>query len=368
MTRDLPVLSVVVSVHDGAASLGKALEALSASDLPRHRWELIVVDDGSTDDSPYLAAQYADAIVRLPAPSRGPAYARNRGAEMARSQNIVFLGTDVRVRPDTLSAFAGALAAHPDVTAVSAVCAPRQSASLATRYREGVARYAGEQLAEDALAFSPDCGAIRREAFKRAGMWDEWRVHRPRTEAADLGARLRALGCRLIVDRAIEVEHMQDWNAVSVIVSDLRDPGLQLAPLPAAAGSPAARRLRLRRRIDVAAVVSLAMAASLALVAAVVDTRLYMAAATAIVLTLLLDAAFYAVLLRRMGMAFTVSVIPLHLASSLAGGVSAIFAWLRQHVVGDPRPHPAVEAFAEVGVDTWPPVPRRRMPEPERTR
>lgn len=368
MTRDLPLLSVIVPVRDDAAALDIALAALAASDLPRHRWELVVVDDGSGDESAVIAAKYADALVRLPAPSRGPAYARNRGAEMARSECFVFLSADVRVRPDTLSALAGILAANPGVAAVSAACAPRQAASLATRYRAGRLRFADDQVPEDALTFSAGCGAIRRAPFTHAGMWDEWRVHRPRTEAADMGARLRALGYRLMVDRSVEVEHMHEWTAASVIASDLRDPGLQLTPPAFAPGSNSARRVRMRRGIDIAAVLLLAAAALIALIAAAADPRLFAVAGVAVVLTLLLDAAFYAVLLRRMGVGFTLSVIPLHLASSLAGGFAAIFAWVRHHVVGDPRPHPAVEAFAEVGVETWPPVARRRLPEPERSR
>ena len=55
-----PYLSVIVPVHDAADSLNECLTAIAASDLPRECWELIVVDDGSTDDSALIEGSFAN--------------------------------------------------------------------------------------------------------------------------------------------------------------------------------------------------------------------------------------------------------------------------------------------------------------------
>ena len=60
-----PYLSVIVPAHQSADILPKSLAALRASDLPREGWELIVVDDASTDDTALVAARYADTVVQL---------------------------------------------------------------------------------------------------------------------------------------------------------------------------------------------------------------------------------------------------------------------------------------------------------------
>ena len=77
--RRRPIVSVVFPAHRASHFLLRSLAALAASDLPREQWELIVVDDASGDDTPSVAAEYADTVVRLPGSLHEPAYARNRG-------------------------------------------------------------------------------------------------------------------------------------------------------------------------------------------------------------------------------------------------------------------------------------------------
>src|SRR6185436_15848936 len=105
-----PYLSVIVPAHNSVAVLDRCLTALASSGLPRESWELIVVDDGSTDATELVAARYADVAVRLAGNPHGPAYARNRGAEASRGEVLVFVDADVVVHPDTLARIAITLA------------------------------------------------------------------------------------------------------------------------------------------------------------------------------------------------------------------------------------------------------------------
>src|SRR5436305_1365355 len=77
-----PFLSVVMPVRNGGPTFLLALQAMALSDLPRRSWELVIVDDASTDESPFVAAQYADKVLRLRQGAHGPSYARNRGFEL----------------------------------------------------------------------------------------------------------------------------------------------------------------------------------------------------------------------------------------------------------------------------------------------
>ncbi|MEI6211349.1 MAG: glycosyltransferase family A protein [bacterium] len=86
-----PLVSVVIPVFNGAPFLGAALESVAAQDYPRV--EVIVVDDGSTDDSAGVAATFPGVRV-LQQANQGPAAARNAGVAAARGTQIAFLDAD----------------------------------------------------------------------------------------------------------------------------------------------------------------------------------------------------------------------------------------------------------------------------------
>ena len=95
-----PSLSVVVPVRNGGPDFGRCLQRLRGASATE--FELIVVDDGSTDDSATIAREPGRPCFRLPAP-RGPAAARNVGAQAASSPLVFFLDADVAVHRETLN-------------------------------------------------------------------------------------------------------------------------------------------------------------------------------------------------------------------------------------------------------------------------
>lgn len=91
MTAPPRLVSVVVPVHDAAATLGGQLAALAAQDYDGE-WELIVADDGSADDSAEIARGRGARVVASSA--RGPNLARNAGARSARGDFLAFCDAD----------------------------------------------------------------------------------------------------------------------------------------------------------------------------------------------------------------------------------------------------------------------------------
>jgi len=63
---------------------------------------------------------------------------------------------------------------------------------------------------------------------------------------------------------------------------------------------------------------------------------------------------------RERGVVTAIKIVPLHFLHYLLAGISFAVAWLLHHIVGEPQRHATDEAFAELGIETWPPVPRRR--------
>jgi len=91
MTAEPRLVSVIVPVHDAAATLGGQLAALAAQDYGGE-WELIVADDGSRDDSAEIARAWGAQVVA--SGGRGPNLARNAGARAARGDFLAFCDAD----------------------------------------------------------------------------------------------------------------------------------------------------------------------------------------------------------------------------------------------------------------------------------
>ena len=110
-----PLVSVVIPCYNQAHFLGEAIESVLAQSHPN--FEIIVVDDGSTDDTSEVASRYQKVrIVRQD--NRGLSAARNAGLAESRGEYVVFLDADDRLLPGALEVGVKELEAHPECALV----------------------------------------------------------------------------------------------------------------------------------------------------------------------------------------------------------------------------------------------------------
>ena len=112
--RSRPVLvSVLMPAYDGEAYIQQAIESVIAQTYPN--WELIVVDDGSTDNTAGIVATYEDPRIRYTyQENRGQAAALNRGLDLAQGEYVTTLDTDDWFTPNSLLDRARFLDDHPE--------------------------------------------------------------------------------------------------------------------------------------------------------------------------------------------------------------------------------------------------------------
>jgi cellulose synthase/poly-beta-1,6-N-acetylglucosamine synthase-like glycosyltransferase len=359
-----PFCSVVVPAYNAEKLLPRALQALRASDFPSDRWELIVVDDGSTDGTAEVAAPFVDSIVRLPGRPRGPAYARNRGVEVARGDVIAFFDADVLVHPDTLRRFVEILQAEPTVGAViGAYDLNPPAAGFISQYRNLVHHYVHSRNAGDVETFWAGAGVVRRDLFVEIGCFDEWHFARPQIEDIELGARIRRSGARILLRPDIQVTHLKRWTLLNVIRTDTMDRGIPWARLLTHRGammSTGTLNLRWTEKLSTALVW---LALGLVVVAGVLrDARPVVAALIALAIVALVNVPLWRFFARVRGPLFALGAIPLHFLYHVNNGLSFLVGYFLVHLVGPPLPDPTTEAFAEIGVKRWPPVPSRDSP------
>ena len=365
------LFSVIVPAHQAADSLARTLDALDRSDLPREHWDLIVVDDASTDATPMAAARFADLLVRLPGGQPfGPAYARNRGAEFAHGDILVFIDADVRVRHNTLSGFLSTFGAEPDVSAVIG-CYDGAAASrgLVSQYRNLLHHYVHQKNAGPTDVFWGGCGAVRRVAFVEAGGYDEWSFGRPQVEDIELGHRIRAAGRAIVLRPEIQATHLKRWTLRSLLSTDIWDQGVPLVrvvservakPANAIIGPYTAERLN--------AVLAWLTAGFTLAGLARGDGGWFWAAAACLAGILISNHAQLVFFLRKRGAVFTIASIALDSLCYLVSGIATLAGWLLREIVGEPRPDPVTQAYFEVGAKQWPPVRAKRPAVPAAAR
>jgi glycosyltransferase involved in cell wall biosynthesis len=365
MTPDHPYLSVIVPVKNGHDVLPRMLDMLSRSELPRETWELIVVDDGSTDDSVAIASEYADLVIRLPPPAHGPGYARNRGVERARGECIVFLDADVVVRPDTLTRLAETMMTRSDVAAVfGAYCDEPAAAGVVSKYRNLLHHYTHAQEPGEAQTFWAGCGCVRRSVLVDVGMYDEWRFSRPQIEDVELGYRLSAHGYRILLQPEIQVTHLKRWTFRGMLKADFMDRGVpwarllaeQRALLGQAASKAKSLSLRAKEKSN-----TFFVCLGLLLLALSVPHKNHVLSTLGglcLLIVVLRGLPLYAFFFRKRGLAFAICGVVLHMIYYVTAAVSVVWGAFLAVVVGEPRPAPSVEAFSELNLASWPPVPR----------
>jgi hypothetical protein len=113
---DKPFISIVIDNYNYAAFLAGAIDSALAQDYPYR--EVIVVDDGSTDDSVSIIESYADRIQPVLKENGGQASALNAGFERSQGDVVIFLDADDCLMPQAASRVAEAFARHPGLARV----------------------------------------------------------------------------------------------------------------------------------------------------------------------------------------------------------------------------------------------------------
>ena len=214
--------SVVVPTHNRRALLGRVVEAILRQTLPGDRYELILVDDGSTDGTDALAADLAGRSgARLfHQENRGAAAARNLGIREACGDAVAFTDDDCLVPPDWLERLADGYARHPEAVGVGGCLeAPPHvlRASAVARLERHVARRVyGAGDAEAVGGFECPAGgtnnmSYRREALLEVGGFDEGFPPFVWGEDADLKLRITQRGGRLLYI-PLTVIHLRDYS------------------------------------------------------------------------------------------------------------------------------------------------------------
>ena len=197
-----PEASVIIPVHNGEQTLHHCLTAISASE-GIGAFEVIVVDDGSTDSSAMIASNFPCRLIRFE-PGQGPSVARNRGVEEAKGSRVVFVDSDVIVRPESLALLLRALDESP---AAFATYDPEPlNKNFVTLLYHTLSCRSLEDTSEKTSVFYSYCAAISKDLFLELGGFDT-SFTRATFEDVELGRQLARSGLHTNHLRSVRVFH-----------------------------------------------------------------------------------------------------------------------------------------------------------------
>jgi glycosyltransferase involved in cell wall biosynthesis len=192
-----PLVSVIVPVHDGAPFLSAAIDSALAQDY--RPIELIVVDDGSADDSASIARRYPDVRVSRQ-DHRGVSAARNAGVALATGSLIAFLDADDTWLPGKLARQVELMNQRPDVGWCVTLhrCVLEAGASPPAWLRPDL-------LERDHVAYLPSAVVVRARVMAEVGPFDPSRRVGEDSDwffrARDLGIEMAVVGECLLLKR-----------------------------------------------------------------------------------------------------------------------------------------------------------------------
>ena len=214
-------ISVIIPVYNGKNTLERCLKSIFNSDYPT--FECIVVDDFSTDNSVEIAKTFNVKVVLLNS-QKGAAHARNRGAEVAKGEILVFVDADVTIYPDSLNKVANDFKEHPEISALFGSYDDHPGCpNFFSQYKNLFHHFIHQTSRKDASTFWSGFGAIKKEVFFSANGFDQNKYSNPCIEDIEMGSRLIKMGHQILLHKQLQVKHLKCYSFSNLLKSDIFD-------------------------------------------------------------------------------------------------------------------------------------------------
>jgi glycosyltransferase involved in cell wall biosynthesis len=167
----VPTFSVIIAVYQSASTIGEAVASALAQ--TSRALEVVICDDGSTDDVEGALAQYRDRILLLRKENGGGASALNHGAQVARGDFLAILDADDVYDPRRIEALGRLAAARPDLDLLTTDAYYEPSGKQLGRFHDTTPFPVKDQRAQILRSCFACAPAVRRTRVLAAGGWDE---------------------------------------------------------------------------------------------------------------------------------------------------------------------------------------------------
>ena len=211
-----PQISVVIPVRNGEGTIRRCLEAVRRSKF--HNYELIVVDDGSEDDSASISNELADKVISL-GEKRGKICARKTGHHVAKGELLVFLDADVVIKEDTLEVIHDYFSRCPQISAATGMLSKEHpNKDFFSQYKNLYMHYTFSRLPDRVTFLYGSIFALRSDVLFQV---DD---HLLFAEDTRFGQALTAKGHEIAFLQELQVVHLKFYSFFKFVINDFRVP------------------------------------------------------------------------------------------------------------------------------------------------
>lgn len=215
MKTDL-LLSVVIPVYNGVHTLEQCLQSVQKNSFKN--FELIIVDDGSSDGSRQIAAKYTNNIF-LHEKNQGLVCARMTGIATARGEIVVNIDADVVIFQDTLGRIADFFEKNSDISAVTGRLSKKHPhSSFFSQYKNLYMNYIFGKLPNHVNFLYGSIHALKKDAV------EIYQSDQNIGEDSERGQRLISMGKKIAFLKDLEVVHLKKYSFMSWVKNDFRVP------------------------------------------------------------------------------------------------------------------------------------------------
>lgn len=206
-----PKISVIIPVKNAANTIGECLDAIYTNN--NADFEVMVVDDGCTDDTIDIALRYNCSILKNNF-RKGVSGARNSGAHASRADVLLFIDSDIVVSKNTLSKISEKIR-YTDAV-VGMLNENIRFNNFSSQYKNLWMHNTFNNLAESISLIFSSVAAIKRDIFLKCGGFDI-NYSYPNVEDNELGIRLRKFGHNITLDKTLQVEHLKRYCLLGLL-------------------------------------------------------------------------------------------------------------------------------------------------------
>jgi len=209
-------ISVVIPVKNSGKTLEECILAVRAGTF--HDYEIIVVDDLSSDNSIDIARKHSCTVIKSHSP-HGVSAARNTGAAAAGADIILFIDADILIEKDSLDKIMK-IYNEKNVDAVVGVQSEfLRYTNFLSQFKNLWMRYTYLSQPDYVSLFYTSMASIKKDIFLAMGGFDE-NYRMPNVEDTDFGQKLAMKGVKILLARELAVEHLKGYNFWSILKTD----------------------------------------------------------------------------------------------------------------------------------------------------